>query len=352
MASAADPRQHRLQFRRCAPVATAAGPRGAGVRSRGESCIAGGIQIRRLLPRQRSARGRRCAAAPSSRVAARHQLFHVHSNRLSGRRPSAQGAGTAPCQLRAFRHVLPAPARRPDPASQRDDAAVRGHVEQASAVAQPRRRRVPAHDRSREKGAYRGYVRADRRRRLRGAGDIECACRVAGGAGLHDADLFRFLGLHRHGARRGTPVQHKNADQFQLAVPGDRHPRLLAPLAHHAVAVPARISLHPARRQSGQRCRDRSQHPRDVFFGRPLARRRLDLRHLGIAARTRDGCLPRMEQDREAVAAGSRLGAHLRVRDGHLGVLSRDIARCGTRDAPGDGGNERSALAACTRLAW
>ena len=179
------------------------------------------------------------AAAPPSRASARHQLLHVHADRVSGRCPSAPGAGARIRELRALRHVLSSSARRADPAPQRDDAAVRGTLEQAAAGGEPRLRPVPARDRTREEGADRGHVRADRRCGIRRPRNAVRGGRMDRGARLHDADLFRFLRLHRHGAGRRAHVQHPDADQFRLAVPLDRHPRVLASLAHHAVAFPA-----------------------------------------------------------------------------------------------------------------
>ena len=68
-------------------------------------------------------------------------------------------------------------------------------------------------------------------------------------AGLYLPALFRFLRLFRHGDRHLADVRHLPAAQFQLALQGNLHHRFLAALAHDAVAVPARLSLHSARRQ-------------------------------------------------------------------------------------------------------
>jgi alginate O-acetyltransferase complex protein AlgI len=61
--------------------------------------------------------------------------------------------------------------------------------------------------------------------------------------------LFRLLRLFRHGDRNFADVRHLPAAQFQRALQGHQHHRLLAALAHDAVAVPARLSLYPAWRQ-------------------------------------------------------------------------------------------------------
>ena len=80
--------------------------------------------------------------------------------------------------------------------------------------------------------------------------------RRAGPAGrrlrLRRADLLRLLRLHGHGDRpRPADGLHLPAE-LQQPLPGDRLPRLLAPLAHDPVALPARLPLHPARRQPRQ----------------------------------------------------------------------------------------------------
>ena len=62
-------------------------------------------------------------------------------------------------------------------------------------------------------------------------------------------------------------------------------PGLLAPLAHDPVALPARLPLHPARRQPRQPPLHLPQPDDHDGARRPLARRRLDLRPLGRVPR-------------------------------------------------------------------
>ena len=69
-----------------------------------------------------------------------------------------------------------------------------------------------------------------------------------GALALYVSALFRLLRLFRHGDRNFADVRHFPAAEFQFALQGDEHHRFLAPLAHDVVAVPARLSLHPARR--------------------------------------------------------------------------------------------------------
>ena len=104
-------------------------------------------------------------------------------------------------------------------------------------------------------------------------------------AGLYFSALFRFFRLFRHGDRNLADVRHLPAVEFQFALPGDEHHRLLAPLAHDAVAVPARLSLHPARGKPVRLVAALCEPDDHDAARRPLARRRLDLCCLGRVAR-------------------------------------------------------------------
>ena len=85
---------------------------------------------------------------------------------------------------------------------------------------------------------------ARRRRRhsgiLHGLGRLAC---------LHAADLLRLLGLFGHGRRPWPDVRHRPADQLRLALSLAVDRRFLAPLAHDAQPLPARLSLHSAGRK-------------------------------------------------------------------------------------------------------
>ena len=80
---------------------------------------------------------------------------------------------------------------------------------------------------------------------------------MRGGVGrrprVRAAALFRLLGVFGHGGRPVEDARHPDAGQFRIAVQGDEHHRVLASLAHDAVAVPARLPLHRARRQPSRR---------------------------------------------------------------------------------------------------
>ena len=70
---------------------------------------------------------------------------------------------------------------------------------------------------------------------------------------LHDPDLFRFRRLFQHGDRAWAGARLRVPAQFPPALYVALDHRVLAPLAHQPVAVAARLSLHPARRQPRHR---------------------------------------------------------------------------------------------------
>ena len=77
--------------------------------------------------------------------------------------------------------------------------------------------------------------------------------RLARGALLRAADLFRFLRLLRHGDRNGAHVRLPLSGKFQLSVLRHLDPGILATLAHHAVGLVSRLCLYSARRQPRRR---------------------------------------------------------------------------------------------------
>ncbi len=104
---------------------------------------------------------------------------------------------------------------------------------------------------------------------------------------LRGPDLLRLLRLHRHRDRAGAADGVHLPPELQQPLPGDRLSRLLAPLAHDPVALPARLPLHPARRQPRQPPLHLPQPDDHDAARRALARRRLDLRALGRLPRPR-----------------------------------------------------------------
>ncbi len=74
------------------------------------------------------------------------------------------------------------------------------------------------------------------------------------------------------------------AVQFQLALQGGQHHRILAAVAHLAIHIPARLSLYPAWRQSAWRNAALHQYLHHDAAWRLMARRELDIRDLGRVA--------------------------------------------------------------------
>ena len=101
---------------------------------------------------------------------------------------------------------------------------------------------------------------------------------------LRRPDLRRLLRLHRHRDRARAPARLHVPAELRLAVRGRLAPGLLAPLAHDALALAARLPLHPARRQPEGHARHLPQPDADDAARRALARRRLDVRRLGRAS--------------------------------------------------------------------
>src|SRR5579862_5608727 len=82
-------------------------------------------------------------------------------------------------------------------------------------------------------------------------------------------------------ARYGQTDRISFSSEFPPAVSGFKHYRFLAPLAHFALALAARLSLHPARRKPPRRADDLSQPDAHDAAGRIVARRQLEFCDLG-----------------------------------------------------------------------
>ena len=92
---------------------------------------------------------------------------------------------------------------------------------------------------------------------------------VDGRGRLHAADLFRLLGLYRHGAGARPVLRHQAAAELQFAAQGVEHHRFLAQLAHDADALPDRLSLQ----SDGAVADDGAGSPRGVRVSRVATRR-------------------------------------------------------------------------------
>ncbi|CAA9332689.1 MAG: Probable poly(beta-D-mannuronate) O-acetylase, partial [uncultured Gemmatimonadaceae bacterium] len=306
---------------------------------RGQPRAARLLQVRRLrageLPA--GARGGGGAVRPARarhRAPGGHLVLHVPDDVVHARRvPGARAAGVELPGLRALRDLLPAARRGADRAAHGPGAAVRRAAHRDAEAA---RVGAAAHDDRpvREGRGRRRAPRARRRRRVRRDRRGADARRLARHPGLLGADLLRLRRLHHHRDRRLARARLLAHRQLPLPVRGDRLLRLLAPLAHLALHLAARLPLHPARRQPRHhRAHLRQPHAHDAP-GRALARRGVDLRGVGRAARA----LPGGGAVPQAAARAARRLAHRRrpararaadvpARERHLGLLPRPRLR-------------------------
>src|SRR6185436_8242036 len=151
-------------------------------------------------------------------------------------------------------------------------------------------RLLPHRDRSLQEGRDRELPRLiDRRPGVRGAGAALVARDSDRRLRLRGADLRRLLGLHGHRDRHRTPPRLLLPTELRLAVRRRLRPGLLAALAHDALALAARLRLHPVGRQpagNGPHLPQPDAHDADR---RALARRGVDVRRVGRAPRRRVG---------------------------------------------------------------
>ena len=91
---------------------------------------------------------------------------------------------------------------------------------------------------------------------------------------IRPADLFRFQRLYEHGDRARPDDGLPPSAQFRHALHRALHRRILAALAHLAVALVPRLPLHSAWRQSPWPAPNISQSRYRIFLVRPVAWRR------------------------------------------------------------------------------
>ena len=141
---------------------------------------------------------------------------------------------------------------------------------------------------------------------------------------------------------------------FRLALQGCLDRRFLAPLAHHAVAFPARLPLHPARRQPARRGTALPQPPRHHAARRPVARRRLEFRDLGRPAWRLSGDQPSLA--RVAWRQGAGIALHRRCESDHaavvVGHLFRRRDRMGLLPRQDRSGSVADAARVCSGYRW
>src|SRR5262249_37267547 len=148
---------------------------------------------------------------------------------------------------------------------------------------------------------------------------------VDSGALVPLPDLLRLFRLFRHGDRSRAALRLRAAGQLRCALPCPELARFLAALAHDALALSPRLSLHPLRRQPPWFVASARGALGDDDPGRPLAWRWLDLRAVGGDARRR----PRRGRPLAALPAAGAKARGLGSADGfsarHLGPLSRPL---------------------------
>ena len=120
---------------------------------------------------------------------------------------------------------------------------------------------------------------------------------------LRRADLLRLLRLHGHRDRPRAAHGLRLPAELRPPVPRADVPRVLAALAHDALALLARLPLHPARRQPRRQAQDRAQPHAHDGPRRPVARRRLGLRAVGLHPRLGARHRERLPRADEVVAA-------------------------------------------------
>jgi len=179
-------------------------------------------------------------------------------------------------------------------------------------------------------------------------------CRQLGrGAQLYIATLFRFFRLLRYGNRTGADDRRQVATQFQFSVPSHLFDRFLAALAHHAIAIPARLPLHPAGRKSKGAIPASRQSNDHNAARRTVAWRIMEFRSLGRASWRWIGPQSCLAKPRGAPpiqsATTCRLGHHIHFCGSCLGSVPRlqpsddsgAVAKHGRAEWPFSGANPR-----------
>ena len=212
---------------------------------------------------------------PAGDAAARHQLLHVPVDELRHRRlPRRRARDQELHRLRLLRVDVPAAGRRADHPLLRD----RG----SAAFADPHRDEVRARRRVLLRSAWRRRscsptpaARSPTSRSTRAR--LSTARRLVRRHRLRLPDLLRFQRLLGHGDRPRPDARLRVRQELRLALPVAVDHRVLAPLAHLALDLAARLPLRAARRQP-QRASSHLRQPLHRHAARrPVARRRVEL---------------------------------------------------------------------------
>ena len=201
--------------------------------------LEGRPRLRRPVGRQHDHRGH---------AAGRDLVLHVPGPQLRHRHLPRRLRARAAHQLRDLPVVLPARRRRSDRARPRVHAADRRAQGPPADRCEPRL--LPHLHRPVQEGRDRELPRdRDRRRRVRDTEPALVARDPRRHLRVRRADLRRLQRLHRHGDRHRAAARLPVPAELRRSVHRDVVAGLLAAVAHDAVAVAARLPLHPARRQ-------------------------------------------------------------------------------------------------------
>ena len=189
--------------------------------------------------------------------------------------------------LSFFPHLIAGPIVRARGADPPDPAAARRGPDRRVAGVVPDRRRAVQEDGDlgvpREPDRGPGVRRPERARRARGPG---------GDLRVRDRDLRRLQRVQRHRDRRRAAARVRVPRQLRPPVHRGVAAGLLAAVAHDAVAVAARLPVHPARREPARRGPHGREHHDHDAARRVVARGRVDLRRVGRVPRDRAGDRP------------------------------------------------------------
>jgi hypothetical protein len=276
--------------RRSAPKRAPAGGHGPLLRrAAGPARLVQVLRLRLGQPRQPHPRpgARAGRAAPAGGAPHRHLVLHLHGAELRDRHLPAPARAGRPLDLALylsfFPHLLAGPIVR---GTSSCPSCAAGATPGRRLLARP----VADHGRALQEGGDL-LLRLERHRPagLHGAGPALGARVDLRRLGLRRADLLRLQRVHRHRHRAGPAARDPLPGQLRRALHGPQPAGLLAALAHHAVALAARLPLHPAGREQRIRGADGPQHHDHHGARGPVARGGVDLRVLGGAARRRAG---------------------------------------------------------------
>src|SRR5437879_5078144 len=145
---------------------------------------------------------------------------------------------------------------------------------------------------------FRPHSQMRRRRQLRRSGKrgfwrairpVKLLARIAWNLRVYLAGLRGLQRLQRHRARQRTIAGFPFYGQFPPAFPLQSSPGILAPLAHQPEHLAPRLLVHSSGRKRSWAMENRPESLHYDGSRRPLARRKLDIRHLWRHSRSRAG---------------------------------------------------------------